>query len=271
MITPLGADTFAIAEVENATGGSPVVLVCEHSSNKVPAEYDNLGLDAAALSSHVAWDPGALAVAQEMSSLLDAPLVAQRVSRLLYDCNRPPESPSAVPERSEIYDIPGNGGLTVEARASRAARFYSPFRDLLAQTLSQRAATSPVVVTIHTFTPVYHGARRVVEIGILHDTDARLADAMLSAAGSDNGLAVRRNDPYGPADGVTHTLREHALPGGLLNVMVEIRNDLVATSAEQTAMARRLTGWLATALDSLGRPIRVAVHSPENEHGKIRR
>jgi predicted N-formylglutamate amidohydrolase len=239
----------SVADVVNPDGGGPFVLVCEHASNHVPAEFDNLGLDEAALRAHIAWDPGALAVASDLAARLDAPLVVQRVSRLLYDCNRPPESPGAVPETSEVFTIPGNRGLTADALGDRARRFYRPFRDLLAATIDRKeqTGTKPVIVTVHSFTPIYFGVRRDVEIGILHDHDHTFADLMLAAARRDADTVTRRNEPYGPNDGVTHTLREHALPRGLANVMIEIRNDLITSKADQQAMAARLAGWLSLA------------------------
>jgi len=104
----------------NAEGKGEVVFVCEHASCFVPDEFAGLGLDADALKSHVAWDPGAWAVAQELSAIFDAPLVAPGVSRLVYDCNRPAQAQSAVPQKSEIYDIPGNFGLDAAGRLARA-------------------------------------------------------------------------------------------------------------------------------------------------------
>ena len=56
----------------------------------------------------------------------------------------------------------------------------------------------PILVTVHSFTPVYHGKKRSVEIGILHDKDARFADAMLETANDHTNAIVRRNKPYGP-------------------------------------------------------------------------
>ena len=93
-------------EVINAGAKAPLVLVCEHAAREIPACFDGLGLDAAARESHVAWDPGALAVARAMAQDLDAVLVAGRVSRLVYDCNRPPEAPGAMPAQSEILRSP---------------------------------------------------------------------------------------------------------------------------------------------------------------------
>ena len=247
-----------VVEVRNPAGAGVFLIVCEHASNFIPESFDGLGLDDAALESHIAWDPGAMAVAETMSSLLDAPLVAQRFSRLLYDCNRPPSSESAVPEMSEIYRVPGNAGLSAADRQARVDRFYTPFHDTLAACIDRRinAGSEPVIVTVHSFTPVYKGARRAVELGILHDTDTRLADALIETTKAGIDLVIRRNEPYNASDGVAHTLVEHGISRGLLNVMLEIRNDLIADAASQTEMAERLstclTGALATLADMSG-------------------
>lgn len=233
-------------EVINAGAKASVVLVCEHASRDIPAQFEALGLGTEALESHVAWDPGALAVAREMSEQLDATLVAGRVSRLVYDCNRPPEAPGAMPAQSEVFAIPGNASLDDAARAERVRRYYEPFRDTLAAMIERVEA--PVIVTVHSFTPVYHGKPRAVEIGVLHDSDTRLADAMLAIAAEHTDLNVLRNEPYGPQDGVTHTLKEHGLVHGHPHVMLEIRNDLITTEAEQQQMGAMISNWLRDAL-----------------------
>jgi len=240
----------ARSDVVNATRAdsrSRIVVVCEHARAFIPADLYGLGLSADARRSHVAWDPGALGVAQAMSDRLDAVLVSSTVSRLVYDCNRPPDAPDAMPAKSEAYEIPGNADLGAAERAARTERYYEPFRQALAHQIARRGDV--VLITIHSFTPTYHGQKRDVEIGILHDADSRLADAMLDRS---SPYDTRRNQPYGPENGVTHTLKEHALPGGHLNVMLEIRSDLIATPAQQARMAELLDGWLSAALESLG-------------------
>lgn len=236
----------------NAGGRSDVLLVCEHASREIPPEFGDLGLDTEAATSHVAWDPGALAVATRLAERLDAVLIYQSVSRLLYDCNRPPESPGAVPETSEIYAIPGNQGLSGADRDERIRRFYRPFEARLTETIAARRAAGRAthVVTVHSFTPVYFGKRREVELGVLFDADRRLADQLLAAISAAPGapaLAVEENQPYGPADGVTHTLIAHGLANNLANVMLEIRNDLIADEESQLTMADRLADWIRSA------------------------
>ena len=238
-----------VAQVMNAQGKAALVLVCEHASCFIPQQLEDLGLTGDVLRSHVAWDPGADAVSQRMAGLMDAPLVVSGVSRLVYDCNRPPNAPDATPARSEVFDIPGNADLTPAQRQDRAETYYKPFQTRLRQTVAKK--NSPALVTIHSFTPVYNGEPRDVEIGLLHDTDACLADAMLAVAAGHTQLSVQRNAPYGPQDGVTHTLKEHALPQRLPNVMIEIRNDLIATPEAQDAMAKTLSSWVADALSRL--------------------
>ncbi len=241
-----GANTTeAVFEVVNPAGTSPIVLVCEHASAFIPPAYADLGLTGEALTSHAAWDPGARGVAVEMSRLLDAVLVASKVSRLVYDCNRPLSSPGATPARSEVFDIPGNLNLSQTERQARYDAYYLPFHKAVADVM--RAAPAPILVTMHSFTPVYHGTRREVDIGLLHDADSRLTDAMLDCAEHHTSHVLRRNEPYGPADGVTHTLTEHATARGLPSVMIEVRNDLIATAQAQAEMARTLAGWLTDA------------------------
>ncbi|MGE0213028.1 MAG: N-formylglutamate amidohydrolase [Parvibaculaceae bacterium] len=236
--------------VLNGEAASPFLLVCEHAGRKIPKSLGNLGLEASDLEAHIAWDIGAEAVSRGLAERLRAPLVLQRYSRLVYDCNRPPEAPDAIPAVSEVTPIPGNAGLTAAAREERTRAIYRPFHAKIAELIERRLAKGilPTLVTIHSFTPVYKGRRRIVELGLLHDTDSRLADAMLAAVGRQENPVTRRNEPYGPEDGVTHTLKIHALPRGLLNVMIEIRNDLVRIEREQASWVERLANLLTEAL-----------------------
>jgi predicted N-formylglutamate amidohydrolase len=244
----LPASDDIVADI-NPEGRSAVVLVCEHASCFIPDEFDGLGLSENAKQSHAAWDIGALAVATGLSNRLNARLVAAKVSRLVYDCNRPPSAPDAMPEQSELIAVPGNKNLTQAQRMARAARFYTPFHDSLAAALAARP--NPVLVTIHSFTPIYFGKKRLVEIGILHDNDSRLADAMLASAPAHTGANVQRNAPYGPEHGVTHTLKAHAINAGHANVMIEISSALIETPEQQDSMASTLFAWLSASLASL--------------------
>src|SRR5262245_13583448 len=230
----------------NGGGPSPCVLIVEHASNRLPESVGTLGLQASDLERHIAWDIGAEQVARRLSQLIDAPLLLQRYSRLAYDCNRPPDSPDAMPEISETTHIPGNRNLSLADRLARIRQIYRPFHAAIAELLDARAAegTRSVVVTVHSFTPVYQGRPRSVELGLLYDRDARLAERLI---GTFPGVDARSNQPYGPADGVLHTLNMHAAPRGLEHVMIEIRNDLVSDGRGQEQWAERLRASLGQA------------------------
>lgn len=234
----------------NENGPSPVVLVCEHAGKVVPQALGDMGLSGDDLNRHIAWDIGAEAVARRLSEALDAPLLLQRYSRLAYDCNRPPESPDAMPVKSETTRVPGNEGLSPEARLARIRGIYRPFHDAVTELLDRRAAhnVASLIVTMHSFTPIYRGIRRHLDLGVLHDRDTRLADLVLGLAGRMKDIVVRRNEPYGPQDGVCHTLNLHGAARGLHHVMLEIRNDLIGHEAGQAQWATRLSGVLEQAV-----------------------
>lgn len=236
--------------VENETALGQVLLVCEHASCDMPNHPDALGLPEAARKAHIAWDPGALGVAQGLSKRLDATLFSGTQSRLIYDLNRPPHSKTAIPEHSEAFSIPGNAKLSQNERLSRTEELYLPFHEALHTEIVRRLAQgrTPTLVTIHSFTPVYNGKAREIELGIIHDSDPALAMAVSAEASKQLSLATALNQPYDANDGVTHMLRLHATPYGLRNVMLEIRNDLIATPEDQDKMAECLTPILKAAL-----------------------
>ncbi len=236
-------DAAGAVGVVNPKGAAPVVIACEHASAAIPTGYRDLGLSATARHSHAAWDIGASGLARALARRLDAPLVTARQSRLVFDCNRPVDAPAATPAQVEIHDVPGNANLDPAERAARAAAVHAPFHAALAATLAARPAAA--LVTIHSFTPVWHGTPRAVEIGYLHGADDRLARALLAATPKDRTAAL--NAPYGPDDGVLYTIDRHGTSAGRPCVMIEVRNDLIRTTAAQESFAALLETALQAA------------------------
>ena len=244
----LAPDDGPVAEVVNPGGRASICLVCEHASPAIPPSLGSLGLADADRLSHAVWDPGAGDLARLLSRMLDAPLVMARVSRLVYDCNRPPDRTDAMPSRTETIEVPGNRDLTTEDRAARVREVYDAFHVTLGETLEGFAAP-PVLITIHSFTPVWMGKPRATQIGLLHDADDRLARGMLHAANTE--LKVEMNEPYSAADGVTHLLARHGTARGLGSVMIEVRNDLLQDAAAIEKIAGTLHPMIMTALGGL--------------------
>ena len=243
-----------VVTTENRDAAGPFLIVCEHASNHFPPAFGTLGLPAEARRAHIAWDPGALPLARALAKALDAPFVSAGISRLVYDLNRPPNAAGAIAEKSEVFNIPGNASLPATERSRRTEMIYLPFHSALHKEIATRLAVGqrPVIVTVHSFTPVYFGARRDVELGIIHDADPNLAHAVLAEAKARTGLDCQLNQPYSADDGVTHTLRLQATPYGLANVMLEIRNDLIADDVAVAAMADGLAPVLTAALARIG-------------------
>ncbi len=247
----LSIDFGKVVHVVQGSLTPEVIVVCEHASNRVPSDLDALGLSEDALRSHIAWDPGAIEVAEAFATKFSTVLVSGGVSRLVYDCNRPPEAASAMPAKSEVFAIPGNASLSVAEKADRVAAVYEPFQSTLADTIETHRETLRLLVTIHSFSPVFKGASRDVEIGILHGKDDRFALAMMETRLPDVGHVVRLNEPYSAKDGVAHTLDLHGHPNTLLSVMIEIRNDLISSAAGQAQVAETLARWVKSAWSSL--------------------
>ncbi len=252
--TDLSDTTSNAAELLNGQAQSRVILVCEHASKHFPQRYNDLGLSEADKTSHAAWDPGALHLSKKLSKLLDAALVISKVSRLVYDCNRPPASPDAMRDVSEQIEIPGNRNLTQAQMRERVDTVYVPFVDLLTQTIKKRG-NAPIIVTIHSFTKTYNGYVRDTEIGIIHDKDTGLAMTMVDLAQNQSKWRVDLNEPYSQKDGVAHTLKVHGTDNGLINVMIEVRNDFLETETQIDEMARMLADLLKSSLIQINQPI----------------
>ena len=229
----------------NASGNGAHLFVCEHASAAIPSSLGDLGLDADDRLSHAVWDIGAKDLALELSRRFDARLVLGGISRLVYDCNRPPEREDATPAKTEEVVVPGNRSISAEERAARVEEVYDTFHNVLDQEIGA-FMNAPVLVTVHSFSPRWHGVPRPTEIGLLHDEDDTLAVAMHA---SKNGeFRIELNMPYSAADGVTHLLARHAVARNLRNVMIEVRNDLLGTPDQIRRVADALETMLVAAL-----------------------
>ena len=237
--------------IENARGKGRAVLCCDHASAYIPRRLNFLGLEAGDRLRHIAWDIGAAEVARRLSGHLDAPLFLAGYSRLVVDCNRPLRVADIFAERSEDTPIPGNIGISVEERAERASTFYWPYHDALHAFIDARAksGTVPVLISVHSFTPVYRGVTRRWHIGVHYRLDPRLARLVLEGLRRDRELVVGENEPYEVTLDEDYTVPVHAERRGLPYVLFEIRQDLITADPGVEAWADRLAAILLPALD----------------------
>jgi predicted N-formylglutamate amidohydrolase len=245
----LGADEPAPFLELGLEGRSNFVIVVDHAGHRIPRRLGDLGLPAAELLRHIAWDIGALAVATQVAAALDAPLVAQNYSRLVIDCNRDPAVASSIPLVGESVPIPGNIGLTAAAIAARRREIFDPYHARIRALLDQRQAEGRATILIAqpSMTHVFMGVRREMHAAILYNRDRRFAGLLLDRLRREPGLVVADNEPYFVSDETDFTVPRHAEARGLPHVEIEIRQDLIAEAAGQAEWAQRLVGALREA------------------------
>ena len=226
----------------NPLGRSPFLLTSDHFGRALPKSLGDLGLSESELTRHIAWDIGIAGVARALSERLNAHLVAQRYSRLVIDCNRPFTSPSSIPLISEATTIPGNEGLAREAIEARRREVFEPYHRRVAEVIERRAADGlpTVLVSLHSFTPIYAGIKRPWHVGTLYQRDSRLPPLLLKALRAQGDLVVGDNEPYAVSNETDYTIPVHGEARGLMNTGIEIRQDLIGNQAGEAEWSDRL-------------------------------
>lgn len=229
---------------------APVVFLCEHAGNLLPRRCGDLGVGPEELTRHIAWDIGAFRVAELLAERFEAPLIWQRYSRLVVDCNRHLEAPSLIPETSEATPVPGNFRLFQNERLARIAEIWQPFQDAVAALLDRRTARGlpTLLVAMHSFNPVYHQRTRPWHIGFLPGAIAWPSLALHDALKPDRTLTVALDQPY-RIDEYDQTIPVHGDARQIPSTLVEIRNDLIAHEAGCIAWCERLGDAIATVLE----------------------
>lgn len=230
---------------------SPVVLLCDHASSRVPEHLNNLGLAAEDLQRHIAVDVGAGALTERLATLLGCAAVLCNFSRLVIDCNRRPEQPSAMTLEEDGFTIPGNRNLTATERQARVDAIFTPYHRIVEQTIAAAEAKHGrvCVVGVHSFTPQYRHMPlpRPWHIGVLWHHDPTTALALLTYLRNNTDLEIGDNEPYAmrPKDGksVTYTMEHHAETPDRPGLQLEVRNDEIVTSRGVERYAQILAGF----------------------------
>lgn len=228
----LAADEPPPWQLINDDGASRTLLVCDHASRRIPRQLNDLGLDRLALRRHIACDIGAGEVTRRLSRMLDAPAILANYSRLVVDCNRRLNDPTAFLAVSDGEFVPGNHNLTVSEKKRRADAIFYPYHVGIHERLARFKASgiTPAFIAIHSFTPIFNGTSRPWQIGVLWDTDSRIPVPLMERLGRIPGLVVGDNEPYSGRAPADYTIDHHAEPIGLPHVSIEIRQDLISTA-----------------------------------------
>jgi predicted N-formylglutamate amidohydrolase len=230
-------------------GRSIFLLAVDHAGRRIPRSLGTLGLASKDLKRHIAWDIGALQVANQMADLLDATVVAQEYSRLVIDCNRTPGTEESIPIRSESTEIPGNVALSATEINARRAEIFEPYHAHVTELLDERlAAQHPTIfVAVHTMTDAFHGVRREMHGAVLYNRDRRFAGRVLDMLRRDTQLRIADNEPYIIHSTDHYTIPHHAEARGIPYVSLEIRQDLVKDEMGQSGWAQRVSQALQDA------------------------
>ena len=235
-------------ETVNERGRAPILLLCDHASNAVPASVagGSLGLSAAEMERHIAYDIGARGVTLALSELLDAPAVLSRFSRLVIDPNRGEDDPTLV---MRLYDgtiVPANRHLTAAEKRARMLAWHRPYHQAIDAQIDAMLAEgrAPALIAIHSYTPQLKGRPlRPWQVGVLWHHDGRLARPLLARLRAEPDLCVGDNQPYsGQLEG--DTLSRHGTGRGLAHVLIELRHDGIDTPEGQRLWAARLAPML---------------------------
>jgi predicted N-formylglutamate amidohydrolase len=239
-------------ETLNSRARSPFFLICDHAGNRLPRSIGSLGLQDDALGSHIAWDIGAAAVTRLVAQDLNAPAILQTYSRLVIDCNRTPDSDASIVEISEYTTVPGNLAISREQRDLRRNEVFRPYHAQISSELDWREIHNipTVLVSLHSFTPVFKGARRPWHVGILYNEDKRMAKPMMSLLRSEVDLVVGDNEPYA-LDENDYSIPLHAARRGLPHIEIEIRQDLIGDERGQRLWAERIKRYLISSWKQL--------------------
>lgn len=219
-----------------------MLILADHATNLLPPDYGDLGLDPSAFRRHIAYDIGVEPLTRALAGMLDAPAVMSCFSRLLIDPNRGEDDPTLIMKISDGAIIPRNYPMRREEADFRLTHFHRPYHDAVARMIAEiETATgrAPLVMSMHSFTPIWKTTVRPWHAGILWDSDARVARPLIDALAALPGIVCGDNEPY---DGALRgdTLYRHCMKRGIPHALIEVRQDLIADAPGVADWARKL-------------------------------
>jgi predicted N-formylglutamate amidohydrolase len=231
--------------LENPRSLSPVLLMCEHATNRLPFAKEVRAAHWAVLSSHWGWDIGGWELTRELAQRLSATAIGGRWSRLLIDLNRRVGDPTLIRRKAGRTVLPWNDGMGPEAVERRVLDYHTPYHVEVDRLILRRLVREvrPVLLAVHTFTPRFRGGSRPFQIGILYEHHRTMA-RRLGRTLRDAGLTVRYNQPYSGMKGMMYSVDRHGSHHRLPCLEVEVNQRVF----EQSRAVRRLGTAIARGL-----------------------
>ncbi len=194
----LAADEPHPVMIARPEGRSPFLLAADHAGRIIPRTLSRLGLPESELVRHIAWDIGIEGTSRFLADGLDAFFIGQAYSRLVIDCNRDLAVPTSIVEISEHTEVPGNRRIAHADRLRRQEEIFWPYHRRLAEELDRRKAggLATVLISMHSFTPVFKSIGRQWHVGVLYNRDPGYARIVLDLLEREGDLVVGDNDIY---------------------------------------------------------------------------
>jgi len=233
---------FSSYEIVQGNYDGGMVLLADHAMNRLPPGYGTLGLDAGAFERHIAYDIGIEGLTRRLAAMLDIPAVLCGFSRLLIDPNRGEDDPTLIMRISDGAIVPGNHPITAAEWQHRLDAFHRPYHqaaDLTIAKTAQSSGKTPLVISLHSFTPAWKGVPRPWHASVLWDSDERAVNPLLDMLRADPALIIGDNEPY---DGAlkNDSMYRHCMRPGIPHALLEVRQDLIGDEEGMDAWAARL-------------------------------
>ncbi len=230
-------------EVHAGSADARVLITCEHATQRMPSGWRWPDPDRRLIDTHWAYDLGASELAHDLAASLDAPVVLSRFTRLLIDPNRPEDSTTLFLRAAEGEPVELNTRLLDEPeRRRRIELLLRPYHAAVDRTVA--ASRAPLILAMHTFTPLYEGQRRTLEVGVLFDRDEDLAIPLAEGLRAQGGLRVELNQPYSGRAGLMYAAEVHARAHGRRALELEVRQDLAVDPSFRAELAQLLSSLL---------------------------
>lgn len=246
-VSPASPDD-AVEIIGPGVGREPLILTCEHASRRVPRPLRSSAADREILASHWGYDIGAATVTREVVRRTGSLALLARFSRLVCDANRHAEDATWIRREVEGQVLSFNARVDAAEIGRRRRRYYEPYHHAVDEVLRRRLAAGGdvLLLSVHSFTPVFGEDRRDMEVGVLFNDHAAVAQRLERALAA-TGLRAALNEPYSGRQGMMFAAQRHGTIHNVVYLEIELRQDLLATPAQ----ARRMGAALADCLQQL--------------------
>ena len=226
-----------------------ILIIADHASNYIPKENNKLGLTNAFLNEHIAFDVGIKELSLDLSNRFKCKVIQGKYSRLLIDLNRDLDDPTVIPEIVDRKIIPGNIGLSKSEIRFRVKEIYDKYHREIDQTIKKEKVN--IILSIHSFNPIFKNKKRLLEFGILSNEDKNLSSIIIDQLRLQK-LNVGDNKPY-KGNLIGDSMYKHGLRNNLSHALIEVRNDLLSNPSKIKRVSRLLHKTITKSLTKLAK------------------